>query len=79
MVRTAMTRYQLAIVRRCARMEARRLAGVWRDSSESVFESLVDAACQEFSISRHDPAYGRLVRAIEDYADSILERSEIAA
>ena len=74
-----MTRYQFAIVRRCARLEARRLAGFWTTSSENVFESLLDQACAEFSISRHDPAYGRLVRAIEDYADSMIDRSRMAA
>ena len=74
-----MTRYQLAIVRRAARMEARRLAGFWKDTSENVFDSLLDQACAEFAISRHDPAYGRLVQAIEDYADSIIDRSRLAA
>ena len=73
-----MTRYQLAIVRRCARMEARYFAGI-RTASHFSYEDLVDQACSEFSIDRHHPAYARLRQAISDYADSIIERSEIAA
>ena len=74
-----MTRYQLAIVRRCARMEARYLAGLWKRSSDRTYSELVEQACSEFGIDRHHPAYPRLRQAISDYADSIIERTEIAA
>ncbi len=69
-----MTRYQLRAIRRAARINARLLAG---DSHNmTAWYAMLDQAIAEFNIpSVRSVEYGRLIQAIEHYADVMLERA----
>ena len=70
-----MTRYQIALVRRCARAEARIIAKRFSQASFDTYDTLLDECCAEFMIERGTRAYDRLTQAIADYADFMLERA----
>jgi len=70
-----MTRYQIALVRRCARAEARIFAKRFNQASFDTYDTLLDECCAEFNIERGSRAYHRLTQAISDYADFMLDRA----